>query len=39
MDKNLLLLFDRPNEPVYIPKGEEKINFDVPPEYLVINNN
>ncbi|KAJ8679167.1 hypothetical protein QAD02_014954 [Eretmocerus hayati] len=34
MEKNLLLLFDRPNEPIYVPKGERKINFDIPPNYV-----
>ncbi|OXU22253.1 hypothetical protein TSAR_002571 [Trichomalopsis sarcophagae] len=34
MAQNLLLLFDRPNEPVYVPKGEQKVSFDVPPKYL-----
>ncbi|XP_031783456.1 phenoloxidase 1 [Nasonia vitripennis] len=34
MDKNLLLLFDRPSEPVYVPKGEGKVSFEVPTNYL-----
>ncbi|KAF7269758.1 hypothetical protein GWI33_017214 [Rhynchophorus ferrugineus] len=32
--KNLLLLFDRPKEPVFMPKGDEKKVFDVPISYL-----
>ncbi|XP_019754719.2 phenoloxidase 1 [Dendroctonus ponderosae] len=32
--KNLLLLFDRPQEPVFMPKGDQKKAFAVPPEYL-----
>ncbi|XP_066260110.1 phenoloxidase 1 [Euwallacea similis] len=31
---NLLLLFDRPQEPVFMPKGDQKKAFAVPPEYL-----
>lgn len=31
----LLLMFDRPNEPIYMPKGENKVMFEIPPEYLV----
>ncbi|XP_011494439.1 PREDICTED: phenoloxidase subunit 1-like [Ceratosolen solmsi marchali] len=34
MKRNLLLLFDRPHEPIYVPKGEEKISFDIPTNYL-----
>jgi len=33
--KNILLLFDRPQEPVFMPKGDQKKAFAVPPEYLV----
>lgn len=33
--KNLLLLFDRPQEPIFMPKGDQKKAFAVPPEYLV----
>lgn len=32
--KNLLFLFDRPNEPVFMPKGREKAVFDVPDSFL-----
>ncbi|XP_030746158.1 phenoloxidase 1-like isoform X2 [Sitophilus oryzae] len=32
--KNLLLLFDRPKEPVFVPKGNERKAFVVPAEYL-----
>lgn len=32
---NLLLLFDRPTEPIFIGKGENNVSFDVPPEYYV----
>ncbi|XP_059616952.1 phenoloxidase 2 [Phlebotomus argentipes] len=32
--KNLLLLFDRPQEPVFVEKGERKTVFDVPDNYL-----
>ncbi|XP_067015254.2 phenoloxidase 1 [Anabrus simplex] len=31
---NLLLLFDRPNEPIFTPKGNEKKIIQVPEEYL-----
>lgn len=31
---NLLLLFDRPQEPVFVPKGDKKTSFDVPQSYL-----
>ncbi|XP_068086815.1 phenoloxidase 1 [Anabrus simplex] len=34
MEKNLLLLFERPFEPVFTPKGEEKKIFQVPEDYL-----
>ncbi|CAH0557365.1 unnamed protein product [Brassicogethes aeneus] len=32
--KNILLLFDRPKEPVFMVKGKENSVFDVPQEYL-----
>ncbi|XP_017775911.1 PREDICTED: phenoloxidase 2-like [Nicrophorus vespilloides] len=32
--QNLLLLFDRPQEPVFIPKGPKKSSFNVPQSYL-----
>jgi tyrosinase len=32
--KNILLLFDRPREPVFIAKGSKKAVFSVPNEYL-----
>ncbi|XP_018311115.1 phenoloxidase 2 [Mycetomoellerius zeteki] len=31
---DILYLFDRPAEPVYVPKGENKVAFDVPANYL-----
>ncbi|XP_017884414.2 phenoloxidase 1-like [Ceratina calcarata] len=31
---NILYLFDRPSEPIYVPKGNEKVSFDIPPNYL-----
>lgn len=34
--ENLLLLFDRPQEPVFVPKGEKKQSFEVPQHFLVI---
>lgn len=33
--QNILLLFDRPQEPVFMVKGDKKAQFDVPQEYLV----
>ncbi|XP_017796958.1 PREDICTED: phenoloxidase 2-like, partial [Habropoda laboriosa] len=30
----ILYLFDRPAEPVYVPKGEKKVAFDIPSDYL-----
>ncbi|KAJ8679160.1 hypothetical protein QAD02_014947 [Eretmocerus hayati] len=35
MDKYLLLMYDRPSEPLFVPKGNEKVAFDIPPEYLL----
>ncbi|XP_023313615.1 phenoloxidase subunit 1-like [Trichogramma pretiosum] len=32
--KDILLLFDRPQEPLFIPKGEERVGFDIPTNYL-----
>lgn len=32
---DILYLFDRPTEPIFINKGEGNVSFDVPPEYLV----
>ncbi|XP_050307530.1 phenoloxidase 1-like [Anthonomus grandis grandis] len=32
--KNLLLLFDRPQEPSFMPKGDQKKAFSVPADYL-----
>jgi hypothetical protein len=32
---DILYLFDRPAEPVYVPKGENKVAFNVPADYLV----
>lgn len=31
----ILYLFDRPSEPVYVPKGDNKVAFVIPPDYLV----
>lgn len=33
--EELLLLFDRPMEPIYMPKGEELAIIDIPNDYLV----
>ncbi|XP_076636736.1 phenoloxidase subunit A3 isoform X2 [Colletes latitarsis] len=33
-NSNILYLFDRPTEPVYVPRGDEKIGFDIPVDYL-----
>ncbi|KAF6200526.1 hypothetical protein GE061_004969 [Apolygus lucorum] len=33
--KTLLYLFERPTEPVFMPKGDKAVVFDVPDEYLV----
>jgi tyrosinase len=33
-NKNLLLLLERPNEPVFMPKGDIGTVFDVPNNYL-----
>lgn len=33
--KNILYLFDRPTEPIFIGKGDDNVSFDVPAEYLV----
>ncbi|XP_043489078.1 phenoloxidase 1-like [Polistes fuscatus] len=30
----ILYLFDRPAEPVYVPKGEKRVAFDIPADYL-----
>lgn len=32
---NLLYLFDRPTEPLFIEKGDN-VSFEIPPDYLVI---
>ena len=32
---NLTYLFDHPKEPLFVPRGEENITFNVPNEYLV----
>lgn len=32
---DILYLFDRPAEPVYVPKGENQVAFQVPNNYLV----
>ncbi|XP_066594189.1 phenoloxidase 1 [Prorops nasuta] len=33
-NSDILYLFDRPAEPVYIPKGDKKVAFDIPADYL-----
>lgn len=33
--RDILYLFDRPAEPAYVPKGDEKVAFDIPENYLV----
>ncbi|CAG9765318.1 unnamed protein product [Ceutorhynchus assimilis] len=33
-NRDLLLLFDRPKEPIFIPKGPKQTVFGVPPHYL-----
>lgn len=33
--KNLLLLYHRPLEPSFLPKGDKNTVFDVPQDYLV----
>ncbi|XP_027839310.1 phenoloxidase 2-like [Aphis gossypii] len=32
---NILYLFDRPTEPIFIGKGDDNVSFDVPTEYLI----
>jgi len=32
---NILYLFDRPTEPIFIGKGDDNVSFDVPTDYLV----
>ncbi|XP_050439526.1 phenoloxidase 1-like [Adelges cooleyi] len=32
---NILYLFDRPTEPLFIGKGDDNVTFDIPTEYLV----
>lgn len=32
---DILYLFDRPAEPVYVPKGENQVAFEVPDNYFV----
>ncbi|KAJ8679161.1 hypothetical protein QAD02_014948 [Eretmocerus hayati] len=34
MEKYLLLMYDRPGEPIFVPKGEDKISFDIPINYV-----
>lgn len=33
--KNIVLLFQRPLEPAFVAKGDERAVFDIPNEYLV----
>lgn len=33
--EHLLLLFERPTEPTFMPKGAQQAVFDIPQEYLV----
>jgi ethanolamine utilization protein EutQ (cupin superfamily) len=35
VQEQALSMFERPTEPVFIPKGEKNIVFDVPNDYLV----
>jgi tyrosinase len=35
--RNLLFLFDRPNEPIFMPKGKEKAVFHFPEKYFTEN--
>lgn len=32
--RSVLFLFDRPGEPIFLPKSDDNVVFDVPPEYL-----
>lgn len=32
---NILYLFDRPTEPIFMKKGENNVAFDIPSDYLV----
>lgn len=32
---DILYLFDRPSEPIFIGKGDDNATFDIPAEYLV----
>lgn len=32
---DILYLFDRPTEPIMVPKGKEKVGFEIPDNYLV----
>lgn len=32
---DILYLFDRPTEPIFIGKGNDNVTFDMPAEYLV----
>lgn len=32
---NILYLFDRPKEPLFVAKGNDNVSFNVPSEYLV----
>lgn len=32
---NLLLMFDRPTEPLFMGKGDNQVTFDIPEEYYV----
>ena len=34
-DVCFLYLFDRPGEPLVVPKGDRKVVFDIPEEYVV----
>lgn len=34
--KSIQLLFDRPKEPLFMPKGENNVVFDTPSNFLVI---
>lgn len=32
---NILYLFDRPTEPMFVGKGDKRVSFEVPTEFLV----
>lgn len=34
-DESFLYLFDRPSEPIVVPKGDKHVIYDIPDDYLV----